>query len=51
MTSSSARVGYYRLSTLFSEPTPTPITALYFFEYSGTLMVDVNGKISRSFVV
>ena len=51
MVSTAARVGYYRLSTLFSDPTPTAITGIYFFEYSGTLMVDVNGKVSRSFVV
>ena len=25
------RVGYYRLSTLFSKPCPTNITAIYFF--------------------
>ena len=49
--STAARVGFYRLSTLFSDPTPTNITAIMFFEYSGTLTVDVNGKVSRSFVV
>ena len=51
MLSTSARVGYYRLSTLFSDPTPSNITAIYFFEYSGTLTVDHENKIKRSFVV
>ena len=47
----ASRVGYYRLSTLFSKPCPKNITAIYFSEYSGTLKVDIDGKISRSFVV
>ena len=42
---------FFRLSTKFSAPTPCPITAIYFLEFSGTLTVDVSGKISRSFVV
>ena len=37
--STSSRVGYYRLSTLFSNPTPEPITGVYFFEYSGSVMI------------
>ena len=51
MVSTAARDGYYRLSTLFSGPIPKPITAIYFFEYSGTLTVDAEGLVKRSFVV
>ena len=35
----SSRVGYYRLYTLFSDPTPTDIMAVYFFEYSGSILI------------
>ena len=48
---SAARVGYYRLQVEFSAPTPKPLTALYFMEYTGTLSLDYQGQVKRSYVI
>ena len=47
----SSRIGYYRLATQFSESTTCDLMAVYFMEYSGSLNIDRDGLISRSYVV